>query len=115
ATTHSLYPAHSVTPSSMGVDAHDGAFGGVTQYRTSEADSNVVDPTSRTVLIGATWREGFPAGSSSHAVGALRWGADGSLLVSWGEGAHYTEMDQGGIDPRLFGPGRTDPYEDIGA
>ena len=115
ATNHYVYLAYAVDPDSNGVDDNDDAFGRVTRYRTSEADSNVIDPASRTVLIGATWSEGFPSGSSSHAVGALRWGADGSLLVSWGEGAHYTEMDQGGIDPGLFGPGRIDPNQDIGA
>ena len=88
ATNHYVYLAYAVDPDSNGVDDNDDAFGRVTRYRTSEADSNVIDPASRTVLIGATWSEGFPSGSSSHAVGALRWGADGSLLVSWGEGAH---------------------------
>ena len=42
-------------------------------------------------------------------------GADGSLLVSCGDGALFTQTDAGGNYPGLFGSGKTDPYEDIGA
>ena len=42
-------------------------------------------------------------------------GSDGSLLVTLGDGAEYQSRDAGGRDPDLFLPGRTDPYEDIGA
>jgi glucose/arabinose dehydrogenase len=110
-----VYLLYTVDPDSNGVDDDDDAFGRLVRYRTSAADSNLLDPASRTVLLGATWREGIPSGSSSHAIGALRWGDDGSLLVTAGDGGQFNQVDAGGVDPGLFGPDRTDPAEDIGA
>ena len=42
-------------------------------------------------------------------------GADGSLLVSAGEGAAYTFTDAGGNQPTAFGPRKTSLTEDVGA
>lgn len=114
-TNHFVYLLYVVDPDSNGVDDEDDSFGRLTRYRTSAADSNVLDPTTREVLIGTTWGNAFVSGGSSHAVGALRWGEDGSLFVSWGDGAQYTEPDPGGRDPSLFLPGRFDSLLDIGA
>jgi glucose/arabinose dehydrogenase/PKD repeat protein len=110
-----LYMLYTVDPDSNGVDDNDDAFGRLVRYQTSTSNPNVVDAGSRTVLIGHNWRAGIPIGSPSHTIGDLQFGADGSLLVSCGDGAQFNTMDHGGYDPNLFGPTRTDPYEDIGA
>ena len=112
---HYVYFLYTTDPDSDGVDDDEAAFGRLTRYRTSSSDSSVVDLATRKVLIGAVWRQGFPSGSSSHTTNCLRWGADGSLLVTSGEGSHYSTADGGGQDPDLFAPNRTDPLEDIGA
>lgn len=112
-----LYFLLAVDPDSNGVelDHFDDTFGRLVRYEVSATDSNRVDESTRTVLIGRTWAEGFPSGSGTHTIAALEWGADGSLLVSAGDGAHFSQMDPGGLDPGLFAPGRTDSAENIGA
>lgn len=110
-----VYLLYTVDPDTNGIDTDDDAFGRLTRYQVSASDSTVIVPASRTILLGATWRTGIPRGSDAHSEGALRWGRDGSLLVSCGEGAQYTGPDPGGQDAALFGPARSDPAEDIGA
>lgn len=115
ALNHYVYLSYVVDPDSDGVDDNDDAFGRVVRYRTSAADSNVIDMATRQVLIGSTWSDGFVSGGSSHSVGALRWGQDKSLLISWGDGSQYAYVDVGGNDPGLFLSGRADSSQDIGA
>lgn len=110
-----VYFLYTVDPDSNGVDNNDDAFGRLVRYQVSAGDSNALDPNSRAVLFGRNWTEGACIGSITHSIGALRWGRDKSLLVSVGEGAQFTTMDPGGLDPNMFGPGKTDPAEDIGA
>lgn len=112
---HRVYLCYAVDPDSNGVDDNGPTFSRLTRYTASAADSNIADPDSRTVLIGATWSTGIPSGSLSHAVGTLAFGSDGSLLVSHGDGAHFEYADIGGHDPQGFEPGRSDTLEDIGA
>jgi len=112
---HFVYLMHTVDPDSNGVDDNDDAFGRLARYQVSATDSETVVPGSRTILLGVTWRQGPPSGSLSHTIGSLRWGADGSLLVSAGEGAQFDYMDSGGHDPGMFGPQKTNPVDDIGA
>ena len=112
---HFLYLLYTVDPDSDGADTNAVSFGRLTRYQVGFADSSVLDTTTRTILMGVTWRDAPPSGSPTHSIGALRWGADGSLLVTAGEGSWATEPDSGGLYPDLFGPGRADPYEDIGA
>jgi len=113
-TNRYVYFLYTVDPDTNGVDAQNAAFGRLARYQVSAADPNVVDYSTRAILLGRTWPEGPPTGSLTHGVGALRWGTDGSLLVSMGEGAEYQSRDAGGRDTALFQPGRTNPYEDIG-
>jgi glucose/arabinose dehydrogenase len=116
-TNRHVYFLYTVDPDSNGVelDLHDDAFGRLVRYTVSAAHPNVVDESSRTVLVGATWATGFPSGSGTHHVAGLAWGADGTLFVGAGDGAHFEGVDAGGQDPGLFAPGRTDPDDDIGA
>jgi glucose/arabinose dehydrogenase len=90
-------------------------YGRLTRYQMSATDSNRVDESTRHILIGATWATGFPGASTSHTVDDLHWGADGSLLVSAGEGDEFGITDAGGHDPDEFLPGRMDPEQDVGA
>ncbi len=114
-TNHFIYLLYTVDPDSNGTDDNVYAFGRLTRYQISATDSNVVDYTTRTVLMGTDWRHGPASASDSHTIGSLRWGSDGSLLVSVGDGGHYEYMDQGGNDGPQFGAAQTDPNEDIGA
>lgn len=110
-----VYFLYTVDPDSNGVDDGSDGFGRLVRYQTSLADSNVVDPATRTILMGTGWRDAPIIGSPSHTVGALRWGTDGSLFVTTGDGAQFNQLDPGGLDPQMFGPQKADPYEDIGA
>jgi glucose/arabinose dehydrogenase len=110
-----VYFLYTVDPDSNLVDTNDDAFGRLTRYRTDAANPDVVDTTSRTILFGCSWADGVPSGSSSHAIGDLQWGTDGSLLVSAGDGGHYAVADSGDRDPLMFADGRVDPIEDVGA
>jgi len=114
-TNHFIYLLYSVDPDSDGVDDNDNAFGRLTRYTVSFADSNTVDYASRKVLLGVTWPDGPVSDSPGHTEDDLQWGADGSLFVSTGDGAGYDSVDAGGHDPTCYGPGRTSPLEDIGA
>ncbi|HYM79932.1 MAG TPA: PQQ-dependent sugar dehydrogenase [Candidatus Limnocylindria bacterium] len=110
-----VYFLYTVDPDSNGSDTNNDAFGRLVRYQVSAADSNVVAPSTRTVLMGRNWREGPLVASPSHTIGGLRFGRDGSLLVTIGDGGQYTQVDPGGMDASAFSAIRTDPYEDIGA
>ena len=114
-TNRYIYVLYTVDPDSDNVDTYVDAYGRLARYQMTSTSSNVVDLTSRAILFGRTWSEGPASGSDTHTIGSLRWGVDGSLIVSAGEGAHWEAMDSGGQDGPLFDPGRTDPLEDIGA
>ncbi len=116
ATNRYVYFLYTVDPDSNQIDDSAPGFGRLTRYQMSATDSNAVDPASRTVLMGATWREGPVSASESHTVGSVHFGADGSLLVSCGDGANFGfTPDIGGEHPFAFLPGRADSSEDIGA
>ena len=91
------------------------SFGRLTRYSADPANPNTADPASRLVLLGHGWQDGIPSLYHSHAVGCLRFGEDGSLLVSAGDGAHADGVDPGGRDPAGFVAGRFPSAEDIGA
>src|SRR5258706_4753102 len=112
---HFVYFAYVMDPDSNDVDTGAPAFGRVVRFKTSALDSNRVDESTKKVLIGRGWADGVPTGHLDHLIDGLRWGSDGSLLVSAGDGATADSADAGGHDPELFLPGRTDPAEDIGA
>ena len=66
-------------------------------------------PGSRVVLLGDPPSTGFPSCHTSHTIGTLRFGNDGSLLMSNGDGAHFDVFDLGGLDPACFGHGPGEP------
>ena len=71
-------------------------IGRVTRY-TAEASTNftTVDPNSRLVLLGESISTGLPHLHQSHGIGSLVFGTDGTLLVSMGDGASYSSVDEG--------------------
>ena len=112
---HYVYFLYTVDPDSNGNDNNDDAFGRLARYQVNTASPNVVDAATRAILFGRVWGEGPCSGSTTHTIGSLRWGKDGSLIVSAGEGAQFESRDYGGRDDSMFLAGRTNPFEDIGA
>ncbi len=69
----------------------------LTRYTaTVESDRSVVDPASRTILIGESIDRGLPVLNQSHGVGSLAFGEDGTLLISMGDGGSFYQADTGG-------------------
>jgi glucose/arabinose dehydrogenase len=115
ASNRRLYLLYAVDPDSNGVDDDSVHFGRLVRYEVSATDPNLVDESTRTVLLGTGWADGIPNYSGTHSTGALRFAADGTLLVSAGEGARYDVTDAGGLSAALFEPGRAPSAWDRGA
>lgn len=111
-TNHYVYVAYTVDPDQNGVDDNSAGFGRVTRYTAS---GNVAIVSSRRIVLGNSWADGVPSPYHVHTVDALRFGSDGSLLISTGDAAHQVDPDAGGRDPDSFGPGKISTLEDIGA
>jgi glucose/arabinose dehydrogenase len=115
ATNRWVYFAYTVDPNEDGIDVETETFARLTRYQVSTTDPNVIDLTTRQVLIGTTWSEGIPSLATTHTIGTIRFGRDKTLLLSTGDGSTHTATDSGGLDAAGFGPGKLDPAEDIGA
>jgi len=115
AVNRAIYFLYTVDPDSSSGTAVGNGFGRLVRYTMSANDSSQIDPTSRTILLGFDWAHGPITDHQIHTVGSLRFGADGSLLVSIGDGASAGPVDTGASDSAAFGPGRTDTLENIGA
>ncbi|MEM9721752.1 MAG: PQQ-dependent sugar dehydrogenase [Bacteroidota bacterium] len=78
---------------------HRATIGRITRYTVDiEGEIWEVSPNSRKVLLGEQGGlpgEAFAMLFDSHGVGSLVFGADGSLLVSCGDGASYKGIDAG--------------------
>ena len=73
-------------------------IGRITRYTaTASSDRSVIDPSSRLVLLGNSIPDGLPI-NTSHGVGSLVFGEDGTLLCSMGDTGGYT-ADFGGSVP----------------
>ena len=112
---HYVYMMYTVDPDSNGIDDEAESFGRIVRYQVSFTDSTRFAPNSRTVLLGTDWAHGPLIASPSHTIGALRFGNDGMLLATMGDGAQFDYVDTGGHNPNAFLPGRSAPAEDIGA
>lgn len=112
---HLVYFLYTVDPDSNNVENNDEAWGRLTRYQVGFTDSSTVLASSRTILFGTTWATGPLSASPSHTVGSLKFGNDGSLIVTTGDGANFDQVDPGGLDPNAFLPGRVAAAEDIGA
>jgi glucose/arabinose dehydrogenase len=75
---------------------HSATIGRITRYTAKATDGfRSVDPASRKILVGETINNGIPLLYTSHGVGSLVFGTDGTLLASCGEGASYISKDMG--------------------
>ncbi len=95
-------------------------IGRVTRYKTITSGSNLLaDPGSRMILLGESKSTGFPILHDSHGVGSLAFAADGTLLVTCGDGASYYLVDKGSDTDTDFQEALTDgiirPEENVGA
>ncbi|NND71611.1 MAG: PKD domain-containing protein [Rhodothermales bacterium] len=87
----------------------------LTRYTTDSINPDVIDYSTRNVLIGETFAESIPSCYYSHTIGTLQFGSDGTLLVGAGDGADFGQIDPGGLHPDCFQAGLYDAQEDIGA
>ncbi|MBQ72560.1 MAG: hypothetical protein CMJ67_06600 [Planctomycetaceae bacterium] len=102
-------------------DEHVAAtIGRITRFTaTRKSDRSVVDPASRHVLLGESIETGLPIINTSHGLGSLAFGTDGTLLCSMGDTGGYT-MDIGGpvaggwVEQGLES-GIITPEEDVGS
>ena len=115
---HFVYLAYAVDPiiGPPNEPPEDDTFSRVVRYTGNQASGgNIANPDSRVVLIGHDGSDGIPLLHTSHTVDSLRFGEDGSLLVSAGDGAHFDGADPGGLDPGCCDGDPLQPDQDIGA
>ena len=77
-------------------DYFSATIGRLTRYTLDASQGfNKLIPGSRKVLIGEKASNGIPLIHQSHGVGSLVFGEDGTLLLSVGDAASYSEVDVG--------------------
>ncbi|NEM99182.1 LamG-like jellyroll fold domain-containing protein [Pontibacter burrus] len=91
-------------------DYRDATIGRLTRYTAGGSNKTIADPASRKILIGHNHTNGIPVLFESHGVGSLVFGADGSLLVSTGDGASGGGLDYGYIENDPFEHAVKDTY-----
>lgn len=97
------------------------SIGRLTRYQATEAsDYSIVDPTSRTILIGDSITTGIPIVNLHHGLGEMHFSSDGSLLFAMGDSASFVGADIGGkvfegFVPEALAEGIMTEIEDIGA
>jgi glucose/arabinose dehydrogenase len=101
-------------------DYFKATIGRVTRYTTTTTGGNLVAiPVSRKILIGESKSTGMPILHESHGVGSLAFAADGTLLITCGDGASYNVVDGGSISHTYYSQALTDgiirPEENVGA
>ena len=95
-------------------------IGRVTRYQTSTSGGNlVINPATRSILIGETKSTGMAILHHSHGVGTLAFASDGTLLVSMGDAASYEGNDAGSFSGTFYQQALTDGIirsaENVGA
>ncbi|MFN3596182.1 MAG: PQQ-dependent sugar dehydrogenase [Rubricoccaceae bacterium] len=110
-----VYLLYTVDHNGAGDVSRTDAFARLTRYTVQAGNRDRADLASRRVLLGETFETGIPSCYFSHTIGTVLFGADGTLLVGTGDGAHYGRVDAGGEYASCFGPGRLPASEDIGS
>ncbi|MCW5897885.1 MAG: PQQ-dependent sugar dehydrogenase [Flavobacteriales bacterium] len=91
----------------------------ITRYTANGPSFNSVDPASRFVLVGATPQTGAPNLHESHSTGSIVFGADGTLMAAFGDGASYASTDLGNAGETYVDSALADgiirPQENVGA
>jgi glucose/arabinose dehydrogenase len=95
-------------------------IGRVTRYTTTTSGGNLVAiPSSRKILLGESRSTGMAILHESHGIGGLVFAADGTLLISCGDGASYNIEDEGSIGHTYYSQALTDGIirsdENVGA
>jgi glucose/arabinose dehydrogenase len=95
-------------------------IGRVTRYTTTTTSGNLVAvASSRQILLGESMSTGIPILHESHGVGSLAFAADGTLLITAGDGASYNVVDEGNVSHTYYAQALTDgiirPAENCGA
>ena len=95
-------------------------IGRVTRYTTTITGGNLLAiPSSRKILLGESRSTGISILHESHGTGGLVFAADGTLLISCGDGASYNTEDGGSIGHTYYSQALTDniirPEENVGA
>lgn len=68
----------------------------LTRYKAQiSTNFTSVDLSSRKVLMGETVNSGPPILHESHGSGHIVFGTDGTLIITMGDGASYSSVDQG--------------------
>jgi len=76
---------------------NEATIGRLTRYTcVASNDFKSVDPASRFILIGDSKTNGIPYCGTTHNVGSLVFGEDGTLLISTGDTASFYDVDTGG-------------------
>jgi PKD repeat protein len=101
-------------------DTFSATIGRITRYTARSSDGfTSVDLSTRHVLLGETKSSGIPILYTSHGVGSLVFGADGTLMVSCGEAANFWEVDTGNNSQTYYDQALIDgiitPKENVGA
>lgn len=95
-------------------------IGRITRYTADPATGfTTLLPNSRKVLLGQTPADGFPVLMSSHGVGSLAFGDDGTLLASCGDAGSFESPDAGSNPGSFWEDGLADGIireeENVGA
>ncbi len=80
-------------------DKFSATIGRITRYTLSEGE---VDPATRKIILGEDHTDAIPILMDNHGVGSLVFGADGTLLVSVGDGAIAKDPPFNPSDPFYF-------------
>ncbi|MDX2282808.1 MAG: PQQ-dependent sugar dehydrogenase [Bacteroidia bacterium] len=102
-------------------ELYNATIGRITRYQLSAATNfTTVVANSRTILLGESITTGIPILHTSHGVGTLLFGKDGTLLCSVGDGASFNGVDFGGAGPNTYAvqglaDGIITAQEDVGA
>ena len=82
---------------------NEATIGRITRY-TADPNNNfkTVIESSRKILLGDSANNGFPIVASSHGVGTLAFGTDGTLLASCGETGSFVSTDVGNHEDSFY-------------
>ncbi|WNJ17664.1 lectin-like domain-containing protein [Pontibacter sp. G13] len=109
-------PSYSATTN----EYYAATIGRVTRYTATAASGfTQVDYASRKILIGEDKKTGIPSLHESHGIGSLVFGTDGTLLVTAGDGASYSTVDEGSVGHTYYSDALSDTiiqsFENVGA
>ena len=100
-------------------DYYSATIGRLTRYTATPAGTGyTVSPASRKILLGATKSTGIPSTFNGHVTAGLLFGADGTLLIATGDGAHpYPDFGAwtSSYAPQALADGIIKPKEDVGS